>query len=135
MIDVQLSRVVLRSGTDHQYIYLSERGGVRVFPIMIGNSEANEIHRVIHDQDAARPLTHQLTHNLVQALGGKIKHVDITGLRENTFFASISILTAQDVEVQLDARPSDAIALALRARAPLRVAEEIFSLAADQDDE
>jgi hypothetical protein len=134
MIDVTLSRVVLRSGTDHQYIYLSELNGARVFPIMIGNNEANEIHRVIHDQDATRPLTHQLTHNLVESLGGKIKSVDITDLRENTFFASISITTDQQEEVQLDARPSDAIALALRARAPLRVADEIFDLAADMDD-
>ena len=134
MINVHLSRVVLRSGTDHQYIYLSELDGERVFPIMIGNSEANEIHRVIHNQDAARPLTHQLAHTLVESLGGKIKSVDITGLRENTFFAQIAIDAGDDKEeVRLDARPSDAIALALRSRAPLRVADEVFGLAADMD--
>jgi bifunctional DNase/RNase len=133
MINVHLSRVVLRSGTDHQYIYLSELNGKRVFPIMIGNSEANEIHRVVHDQDASRPLTHQLTHDLIVSLGGTIKHVDITGLRENTFFASIAILTSEQKEVHLDARPSDAIALALRSRAPLRVADEVFELADDME--
>jgi len=130
LIDVNLRRVVLASGTDHQYIYLQECGGGRSFPIMIGNTEANEIHRVVHGQSAARPLTHQLTQAMVEGLGGKITGVDIVDLKQNTFFARIHI-EGPSGEVHIDARPSDAIALALRARAPLRAEEHVIAAAGE----
>jgi hypothetical protein len=130
LIDVNLRRVVLASGTDHQYIYLQERGGGRSFPIMIGNTEANEIHRVVHGQTAARPLTHQLTQAMVEGLGGRIVGVDIVDLKQNTFFAQIR-LEGPGGEVHVDARPSDAIALALRAQAPLRAEEHVIEAAGE----
>jgi len=130
LIDVDLRRVVLASGTDHQYIYLQERGGGRSFPIMIGNTEANEIHRVVHGQEAARPLTHRLAQSLVEGLGGRVLGVDIVDLQQNTFFARIR-LEGPGGTVEVDARPSDAIALALRTRAPLRAAESVIEAAGE----
>ena len=130
LVDVNLRRVVLASGTDHQYIYLQERGGERAFPIMIGNTEANEIHRVIHGQEAARPLTHRLCQSLVEGLGGRVVGVDIVDLQQNTFFARIR-LDGPKGEVEIDARPSDAIALALRVRAPIRAAEKVIEAAGE----
>lgn len=132
MIDVMLSRIVLRDGAPQQYIFLSELEGPRSFPIVIGQNEALEIHRVVHGVEVERPLTHQLAYAAIQALGGTIDSVDIVDLKKNTFYARIQLL-GQDAAPAgaLDARPSDAIALALRAKCKIRVAEEVLLRATD----
>ena len=131
MLDVSLGRIVLRDGMDRQYIYLVEQKGERGFPIVIGNNEALEIHRVVHGIEPERPLTHQLTYATIKALGASLKHVDIVDLRQNTFFAHIVLQNDEgDTMTVIDARPSDAIALALRARCQIRVAESVMDRAA-----
>src|SRR5262245_306218 len=130
MIEVALSRIVIRDSTDRQYIFLSEVGGARSFPIVIGNNEAGEIHRVVHGLESKRPMTHQLTYAAIEALGGRIEGVDIVDLRDNTFYAQIRLAGA-DEPALIDARPSDAIALALRARCKIRVAEDVLVRASD----
>jgi uncharacterized protein len=132
MIDVALSRIVIRDGSDRQYIYLSELEGPRAFPIVIGTNEAHEIHRVVHGYEPERPLTHQLTYSAIQALGARIQTVDIVDLKHNTFYAQIVLQSDGNGESKvLDARPSDAIALALRARCQIRVAEGVLDRACD----
>ena len=132
MIDVMLSRIVLRDGAPQQYIFLSELAGPRSFPIVIGQSEALEIHRVVHGVEPERPLTHQLAFAAIQALGGTIDSVDIVDLKKNTFYARIQLLAGDATTAgTLDARPSDAIALALRAKCKIRVAEEVLLRALD----
>jgi bifunctional DNase/RNase len=127
MIEMVLSRIVLRDADRGQYIFLLERNGKRGFPMVIGRIEAEEMHRVVAKQDSARPMTHQLAHSIVEALGGTVRRADIVNLRENTFFAQLVIQTPDGATTALlDARPSDAIALALRARAPIRVAEFVL---------
>ena len=136
MIDVALSRIVIHDGIDRQYIYLSESQGDRGFPIVIGNNEALEIHRVVHSIEPERPLTHQLAYSTIRALGASLKSVDIIDLRKNTFFAHIVLQNDQgDVLTVIDARPSDAIALALRARCQIRVAESVMERASAPEDE
>jgi len=136
MIDVALSRIVIHDGIDRQYIYLSEAQGDRGFPIVIGNNEALEIHRVVHAIEPERPLTHQLAYSTIRALGASLKSVDIIDLRKNTFFAHIVLQNDQgDVLTVIDARPSDAIALALRARCQIRVAESVMERASAPEDE
>ena len=131
MIEVALSRIVIRDGTDRQYIFLTEVGGARGFPIVIGNNEAGEIHRVVHGLESKRPLTHQLTHAAIAALGGHIETVDIVDLKSNTFYAEIRLHNATAEGAVLDARPSDAIALALRARCKIRVTEDVLTRASE----
>lgn len=128
-VPVRLARVVLRDGADQQWIFLQEVEGKRGFPIVIGNGEAAEIHRVLADEPLPRPLTHQLALAAVEALGSKLVRVDIVDLRNNTFFARLVLagVEAGVAEVHVDARPSDALALALRAGAPLRVAESVLA--------
>jgi bifunctional DNase/RNase len=127
MVDMLLCRIILRDGALQQYIHLKERGGERTFAIVIGSAEASEIQRVVCNQEMARPLTHQLAFNLVAELGWKIVGVDIVGLHKNTFYAEISLSSADDTQHRrVDARPSDAIALALRASCPIRVAEPVL---------
>ena len=125
MIEVRLSRVVVRDGSDQQWIFLTEKDGERGFPIIIGTSEAHEIQRVLTHRQPQRPLTHQLAHAAIEALGGRLARVDIVDLRDNTFFARV-VLVRDEEEMQLDARPSDALALGLRAGCPIRVAESIL---------
>ena len=131
MIPVTLDRIVIRDGTSHQYIYLAEADGERGFPIVIGNYEAIEIRRVVREEESPRPLTHQLAYSAIRALGADLKSVDIVDLRQNTFFAHIVLQNeGDDVVTVVDARPSDAIALALRGRCPIRVAQSVLERAA-----
>jgi bifunctional DNase/RNase len=134
MVPVELARLVLYDNAEQQFIYLREVGGERGFPIVIGEAEANEIRRVVTGQKTERPLTHQLAYQAIKQLGHDLLRVDIVDLRNNTFFAQLVLRdTAGSVAAVLDARPSDALALALRARCPVRVAEAVLaSLRPDQ---
>ncbi len=128
MLDVALGRIVIRDGVDQQYIVLVEKHGKRGLPIVIGSHEALEIHRVVHGIEPERPLTHQLAYSAIRALGAHLKQVDIVDLRKNTFFAHLVLQNDRGDELTVvDARPSDAIALALRARCPIRVAESVLA--------
>ncbi len=131
MIDMVLGRIVIRDGTEQQHIYLKEARGERGFPIVIGSVEAAEIRRVVTGTVPERPLTHQLAHDLVTATGAMIERVDIVNLRNNTFYARVALRPPAQGSTpaalcEVDARPSDAIALALRAKAPVRVAESVL---------
>ena len=127
MIDVRLSRIVRREGSMQQWIFLAERDGPRGFTIVIGANEAEEIHRVVTRDDTTRPLTHQLAFNAISALGGTIEAVDIVRLHKNTFYAELVVaVNGSEDSKRIDARPSDALALGLRAGCPIRVAEWVL---------
>lgn len=132
MIEMELGRLVLR---DHslsapQYVYLREKNGERSFPIVIGFPEAAEIQRVVTGNDTERPMTHKLLHDTINSLGAKLARVDIIELRHNTFFAQLVIGNEEGQTLAvLDARPSDSIALALRANCPLMVSEVVLDIA------
>jgi uncharacterized protein len=133
LIESELGRLVIRDGADCQYIHLVESGGKRSFPIVIGDAEAREIYRVLHDEEPPRPLTHQLAFALVQALDARLRSVDIVDLKHNTFYAQITLENGTgDVVAVVDARPSDAIALALRAHCRIRVADSVYQHASEK---
>jgi len=134
MVPVELARLVLYDNAEQQFIYLREIGGQRGFPIVIGEAEANEIRRVVTGQRTERPLTHQLAYQAIRDLGHDLLRVDIVDLRNNTFFAQLVLRdSAGSIAAVVDARPSDALALALRAKCPVRVAEAVLaSLRPDQ---
>lgn len=128
MIEMLLGRIVIREESAQQFIFLTERGGGRGFPIVIGAVEAAEIHRVVTSAESPRPLTHQLAHSILQALDAELVRCDIVDLRQNTFFAQLVLRRRSSNEIAIvDARPSDAIALALRAKATIRVAESVLA--------
>jgi bifunctional DNase/RNase len=129
MVDVALSRIVIREGSEQQYIFLQETGGGRGFPIVIGTVEACEIRRVVAGLQTPRPLTHQLAFETIRALESELKHVDIVDLRDNTFFAQLVLHRKENaMTAVVDARPSDAVALALRANCPIRVAQSVLDM-------
>lgn len=134
-VDLRLVRVVLREHSDQQWIFLEESAPAedhapRGFPIVIGSGEAGEIHRLLTEVDTPRPLTHQLAAHAIGALGSRILGADIIDLKANTFYARLRLSppgnSEEQDEITLDARPSDAVALALRHGAQIRVAESLL---------
>ena len=130
LVPCAMTRVVLNEDSDRQFIYLSEMSGERSFPIVIGSHEAHEIARVVKGLRHRRPLTHELLHNSLEAAGATLTSVDIVRLERETFFARLRLETEAGESRDVDARPSDAIAVALRARCPLRVSRAVLDAAA-----
>lgn len=127
MIEVFVNHLVYRDHVAEQYIHLLERHGQRGFLIVIGKNEAMEIHRVLHGEEEARPFTHKLAFNLIDALGYRLVSADIVDLRHNTFHALLNLEPKSGGRrVEVDSRPSDAIPLALRAGALIRVSESVL---------
>ncbi len=110
-------------------LLLKEVFGVRRLPIIIGAFEAQSIALEMEGIKPPRPLTHDLLKNVIDHLGGSVTEVIIDELRDNTFFAKIK-LEISSLSNEIDSRPSDAIALAVRAGAPLYVAEDVMKIAA-----
>ncbi len=123
--EAELSRIIINETSDQQIIVLKERNGRRSFPIVIGIVEIFAIDRRLKGIKAPRPMTHDLLDSVIENLGAKIKKIVINDLRNHTFYAKIHLsLNGRTVEV--DSRPSDAIALGAASNAPIYVAEHIF---------
>jgi bifunctional DNase/RNase len=101
----------------------------RYLPIWIGQPEARSILMKLQNQEFSRPLTHDLAVNLVTELGGTLERVTVTELRDSTFFATL-LVEIDGRTVEVDSRPSDAIAIAVRAGAPIYAADEVIEEAA-----
>ncbi len=125
MIEVQLSRIVIRETSDQQTLHLKEKAGDRQFPIVIGIFEAWAIDRRVRDRKTPRPMTHDLMASLVNALGAKLDRVLIADLKNNTFYAKLVFVRGAE-RIELDARPSDAIALAVHLDAPIFVEDRVI---------
>jgi bifunctional DNase/RNase len=126
MIEMLLSRIVIRETSDQQSVHLREKDGERQFPIVIGLFEAVAIDRCVRDRKTKRPMTHDLMTSLLPALGAKLDRVIISDLKENTFYATLVLTNAAGETVEVDARPSDAIALAVHVNAPIFVEERVI---------
>lgn len=127
MVRVDLVRIIIRdSANREQFIFLRERSGSREFPIVIGKFEADAISRAINERDAPRPMTHDLLHGIVGELGARVQRVVVNRLEGGTFFAELHLETPEGETRVVDCRPSDAIALAVRADAALFVSDAVF---------
>jgi uncharacterized protein len=123
LVPFTLARIVLADTQPSQKIILKEVAGVRHFTIEIGESEAVAIYRRSMKRFHPRPLTHDLLDNVIAGMGGTVKSVEITDLKDHTYYANLVIETA-DGEVRVDARPSDAIAVLVGANIALYVDDE-----------
>jgi hypothetical protein len=122
---MELVRIIISEIGEQQVIYLKEVDGERTFPIVIGIFEATSIDRRVKGAQSPRPLTHDLLANVIEQLGGELQDVFINELREHTYFARLRI--RRDGELtEIDSRPSDAIALAVTAKVPIYVAEDVL---------
>jgi len=125
-VRVELVRIVINEGGDHQVIVLKETGGERAFPIVIGFFEAAAIDRRLKGLRLPRPLTHDLLAGVIEAMGGRLKRVVVTDLKDHTFFANLVIERNGD-EVRVDARPSDAIALGIANDTPIYIEDHVLN--------
>lgn len=125
MVECELARIIINENSDEQFIFLREKGGTRSFPIVIAITEALAIDRFVKGERTPRPLTHDLLARTIRSLGAEVARVEVTKLENKTFFANL-VLRRGDGEVEIDARPSDSIALAVAHAAPLFVNEDVL---------
>jgi bifunctional DNase/RNase len=133
MVEVALARIVINETSDEQVIVLKEKGGKRSFPIMIGIFEALAINRIVNERQLPRPLTHELLVSVVHTLGGKITRCVVTELKNNTYFALLSV-ERDGQTFEIDSRPSDGITLALHEGAQIFVDESVMDAVATEED-
>ena len=127
LIQMEVSKIRIDERRGEQVVVLKERGGNRFLPIIIGISEVTAIKMKISGIQPPRPLTHDLLQDTIAQLGATLQRIIITKLEFNTFFATLILQTKEGELREVDARPSDSIAVALRSDAPIFVAEEVLN--------
>ena len=124
-VRMELSRVIITELGDQQVIFLREVDGDRSFPIMIGTNEAIAIDRRLKGIETPRPMTHELLADVIEKLGARIEKIVVSELRNHTFIATLHLVTASG-SVEVDSRPSDAIAVGVASDTPIYVAREVL---------
>jgi bifunctional DNase/RNase len=132
LIEMSIKGLMVDPITNMPIVILKDKQGDRVLPIWVGIFEANAIALQIENIATPRPMTHDLLRNVITDLDGHVDRVVVSDLKENTFYAIIH-LTVRGERVTIDARPSDAIALALRTRSPILVEETVIDNAKTVD--
>ena len=134
MIEVSVARLGLDASSNSYVVILQEKGGARLLPIWIGQPEAESIVMQMNEVRRERPLTHDLCKSLIVGLGGSLRRVQITKVVKSTYYAELHIQRSEAL-VQVDARPSDSIAIALRLDAPIFAQEALLTAVGSEDDE
>ena len=130
MIEMELNKIIIDEKRQDQVIVLKEKNGVKTLPIVIGLLEASSIKMKLSGIQAPRPLTHDLLYSIIENLKVKVEKIVIDKLENNTFYAKMFIAAENQETKIIDARPSDSIALAVRAKAPIFVEEEVLEQSA-----
>lgn len=130
MVQMELSKIIIDEKRQDQIIVLKEKNGERQFPIVIGFLEASSIKIKLSGINVPRPMTHDLLLSTIRGLGATLERLVIDKLVSNTFHAKLVIKTADGEERMVDSRPSDGIALAVRAQVPIFVDEDVLKNAA-----
>jgi len=125
LVEVSVQGIALDHDRRHPVVLLKPEEDEDVLPIWIGTAEATAIFTVLAGRSFERPMTHDLLKIVIDVLGAKVERVEITGIQNDTYFARIVLKRKEDLFF-IDARPSDSIALALRAGAPLFIDRELF---------
>lgn len=136
VVKMELKRILIQENSGQQFIFLQECNGTRSFPIVIGTAEAFAIDRRLKGIQSPRPLTHDLIFNVMHSLEGHLEKIIISDLREimvndrpeYTYFA-ILIVRRGDELIEIDSRPSDAIALGVAENTPIYVAQHVLDSA------
>lgn len=131
VVPMTLKRIIISESHDQQFIELKEVDGNRRFTIVIGLFEASSIDRRVRRLASLRPLTHDLVVSVIQTMGGEVRDIVISDLKEGTYFAKLRVSMNGEL-VEIDSRPSDAIAIAVTADVPIYVSEEVLDEAASE---
>ena len=124
-VEVELSRIIINETADQQLIVLKELAGERSFPIVIGMPEILAIDRRLKGIDLPRPMTHDLLAGIIEQMGGEVEKIVICDLSSHTFYARLHI-NANGNKLEIDSRPSDALALGAGLGVPIFVDEQVF---------
>jgi hypothetical protein len=128
MIEVKIDSIRVSLMSQHRVVVLKETTSDRYLPIWIGPFEADAITIQLQGVEVQRPLTHDLIKSIIEEMGATISHVVVNELKNDTFYARI-VMDVDGNSLEIDARPSDAIALSVRVNAPLFVSDEVMELA------
>lgn len=127
MIEMKVMGIALDTRTGSPIVVLHDMDNRKALPIWIGSAEASAIIRKIENIEVSRPMTHDLIASIVEKTGGTIDRVEINDVEKETYYAIIYIKDKEDNEVEIDARPSDAIAVAIRVDAPIFVTANVLA--------
>lgn len=130
LIEVKVGALIMDPNSNTPIVVLKGVEGETILPIWVGAYEANAIALEIEKMVPQRPMTHDLLRNIIVETGYAVERVIVTDLRENTFYASIELSGKNNEKISLDARPSDAIALALRSDCPIFIAQKVLDVSA-----
>lgn len=134
MVEVTIDSIRVSLMSQHRIVILKDINSERFLPIWIGPYEAEAITVSLQQMEVARPLTHDLLRNMIQTLGGEVRQINITELKDDVFYARILVdLNGQALEI--DSRPSDALALAVRVHVPIFVDDAVMAEAASVPEE
>ncbi|MFN2187667.1 MAG: bifunctional nuclease family protein [Candidatus Promineifilaceae bacterium] len=125
MIEVEIDSIRISLISQHRIVMLRDVDNERQLPIWIGPCEAEAITIELQDMEIARPVTHDLLKNVIDEMGGTVSHILISELREMVFYARLFVDVGGEM-LEIDCRPSDAIAIAVRAKVPIFVNEPVF---------
>jgi hypothetical protein len=125
-VEVVVHGLTMDPKNNNPVILLKQKDGQKVMPIWIGLFEANSIAMSLGEVDVPRPMTHDLLKSVLEQSGLNVERVAVTELKDNTFYATI-FLRSNDSQIQVDSRPSDAIALAVRSQCPIFIMDSIFT--------
>jgi len=126
LVEVKVHRLIIDPASNQPVVILADFDGDRALPIWIGFFEANAISNEIQGVKQRRPMTHDLLGNIMERAGLRVTRVVVTQLKESTYFATITVEGGQSL-LEIDARPSDSIVMALKCKAPIFVSENLFS--------
>ena len=132
LVEMTIKGLMVDPITNMPIVILKDEEGRRVLPIWVGIFEANAIALQIENIETPRPMTHDLLRNVIDDLSAGVERIVVSDLKDNTFYALIHLRVGGEI-VAIDARPSDAIALALRVRAPILVEETVIENAKSLD--
>jgi|PlaIllAssembly_1097288.scaffolds.fasta_scaffold793868_1 hypothetical protein len=128
MIEVTVDRIQVNLVSQSRVVILRETGGNRFLPIWIGQFEAEAIAMFLQEVEAVRPMTHDLLKSVLNGLGATLERLEIHDLQDDVFYARLVIRNGAE-QIEVDSRPSDGIALAIRAHASIFVADEVMQKA------
>ena len=127
MIEMKVMGIALDTRTGSPIVVLHDKENRRALPIWIGSAEASSIIRKIENLSVTRPMTHDLIISIIEKTGYKISKVEINDVEKETYYATIFLEDSEGKEIEIDSRPSDAIAVAIRIDAPIFVTANVLS--------
>lgn len=133
MIEVTIDSIRVSLMSQHRVVMLKDLQSDRYLPIWIGPAEAEAITVELQNMEVTRPLTHDLLKSVIVEMGGVVKRIQVSDLRDDIFYAVI-VIDLNGEELEIDSRPSDAIALAVRVKVPIYVAEKVMEIAIQPED-